>query len=100
MAEARALLRPTLFPTNVGFVDFDRLALAANTAAIARYRCHGLTNAMGHEPCRLVGDPKLAMQLVSAETLFRRRIEAKAQSPLGQRDMAGLHDAARSHRER
>src|SRR5690348_6177496 len=54
---------------------------------------------MSHEPSRVVGNLKSAVQLVSADTLLARRHQMIGQNPLGQRNVAALHDLSGAHRE-
>jgi len=39
------------------------------------------------------------MELVSGDALFAGRHQMETENPLGQRDVAGLHDRAVGHRE-
>ena len=55
---------------------------------------------MRHEPRGLVGDPKLAMQLMGADPLFARCHQVKAQDPLVEGNVALFHDRADRHGER
>ena len=86
-----AALRPLgnhCLVAKIGFVHFDRLAIATNRATLTI--THGFTNAMRKEPCRLERDFQHAMKLVGADTLLAGAHKMDSLEPLVKRDMAFL----------
>src|SRR5665213_531535 len=81
-----------LFAADIGFVDFNNLVRAAERAKPAV--THGLTNAMAREPCRFVGQPEHAMDLVGADALLAANHQMQDQQPLVERDMRALKHGA------
>jgi len=51
---------------------------------------HRLANAHRHEPCRLVGDPECAMQLMRRNAFLARRHQTEGEQPLVDRNMRAL----------
>src|SRR5258707_405961 len=80
-----------------GFVRFHDLARAAHGRKAARAK--GFTQAMHHEPARLVADAKRAMDLVSRDALLRGRKQEQRGKPFGQRNLAALENGFNGHRE-
>ena len=76
---------------DIGFVDFDRLAFAAQGLGITIR--HRFADTMRHGPSRAVGaKTKVAHKLMGGNALLARRHEMKAKRPFVQRDVAGFHD--------
>src|SRR5882672_3225190 len=73
-----------------GFVHFHDAALPAERLDAAIL--HRLTDAMGHEPSGLQGNPQSAVQLVRADPLLARCDEEDRLQPKMQRDMTRLED--------
>ena len=82
---------------NEGFVSFDHVAFTAH--GIGANRAHGLTDAMGNEPCSLESAAKSTMQLVAADALFARRHEEDRLQPVAHGDVAGFEDGPNLHSE-
>ena len=73
------------------FIGYDDLAGAAKLAFTCR-RLHCLANSVRHEPSGAIrAKAKHPHELVGANTLFARGHQMKAENPLVERDMAGLH---------
>ena len=76
-----------------GLVDLDHAA-STTQGRHEPVGAHGLTDAMRHEPCRLDGDPKHAVQLVAADALLAGAQQGDRLEPHPQGDMAVLEDGA------
>jgi hypothetical protein len=76
----------------IGFVNFNRHAVAADRTKVAFP--HGFTNTMRQEPSRLQGDFQNAIKLVGTDTLLGRAHQVDCLKPLGQGDMGILKDRA------
>src|SRR3546814_472104 len=83
-----------LLAADEGFIGFNDLAGTAQRAGVGAFRAHGLTDTMGHEPSRLVGDAEHTMDLVRAHALLGRREHMDGQQPLVQRHLGALKDGA------
>src|SRR5256885_11556991 len=85
-------------PTKVSFA-FQNLALAAERASTG-VGLHCLTNALAHEPSRLIGgETAHALDLLGRDTLLARCHQVEHQRPLGERAVAAFHDAIDAHGE-
>ena len=84
---------------DIGFVGFDNAVRTAAKRIVTVSAVHGLADAVGHEPCRLVGDAERAVKLVGAETLLAARHEAEGEKPLVQGDFRSFEDRADRDRE-
>ncbi len=73
-------------PANIGFVKFDRPVERA--LAIVR---PGFPDAMQHEPCRRLGNAKIAFQLHGRNRLEVCQAKVNSYSPLAQRYFRPLH---------
>src|ERR1700722_12642580 len=60
----------------------------------ARGRRRGFADAMAEEPSRLVGHAEHALELERAHALLARAHQVHREQPLGQRNLAALHDRA------
>jgi hypothetical protein len=87
---------PSRSTTNVGFISLDNAATSAEEADLA---IHGQSDAMGHEPCSLVGDTQGAVNLMGADSLFGGTQQVNRQQPLGQANFAALKNSAYGHGE-
>src|ERR1019366_1845320 len=81
----------------VGFIDFDRTAVATERSGAAVIHC--LTNTMAHEPRRFVADVEYTVYLVGAHTLFAGAHEERGHQPFIQRYLAALKHRAHGYRE-
>ena len=87
-------LRFAVSLTDVGFVRFHDLAMAADGASIGAGRLHALADTVGHEPGGLVGDAQHAMQLMGGNAFFRGAEKVGGVQPFVDRDMAALVQGA------
>src|SRR5579862_875223 len=83
---------------NIGFVDLNHLVRTTKLAVISK-RAHRLADTVCHEPRRLVGNIKRAVQLVRRHTFLAAAQQPERQRPFIQRHMAALHDGADRHGE-
>src|SRR5207248_3217512 len=60
---------------------------------------HRVTDAVAHEPGRLVGDLERTVKLVGAHALLGRADQVEGPEPLVQRDVTRLEDRPHSHGE-
>jgi hypothetical protein len=88
----RLLCRPV-----IRLIRLDNAAIASKRAKPTIAHC--FADAMHHEPCRLIGDPKRPMQLLGRCALFARVNQVEAHHPFMQRDFRPLHDGARGDGE-
>src|SRR5205823_3150469 len=68
-------VRMAWFAADVGLIRFDNLA--RSTERPWQFLAHRFTDAMGHKPCGLVGDPQHAVQLVRRYALLARNDEVR-----------------------
>ena len=81
----------------IGLVNFNDLARAAE---LAGRRClHRLTDAVAHEPGRLVGHAKNALKLLAADALFGRANQVRGVNPLMKGNLGILENGAYGHAE-
>jgi|SRR5882762_3841710 len=93
---AATLVTPGL-TSNVGFVSLNRLTTGAHKAA--RNISHGMTDTVGHEPRRLIGHSKRAMELMAADAFLTRTQQVDRRKPFGQRNLRAFKDGPDGHAE-
>src|ERR1700680_484215 len=93
VAPSGALLRAIPLPSDVGFISLNYFAKTAHRRAHFGW-CHGFAYPHRHEPSGAIGNPELAMKLMSRNTFLARGHQVKTERPFGERDMAGFHNAA------
>lgn len=81
-----------------GFINFHGAATRAK--GIQSAVLHGLTNAVRHEPSRLEGNAKGAVQLVATNTLLAGRDQENGLEPQVHSNVAGLENGANLHGKR
>jgi hypothetical protein len=86
-----------LLPADIGLVCFDRLSRAAHRRGVDI--AHRLTDAVRHEPSRLVRNGQHAVQLVARNAFLAGAHEERCVQPLMQRHMRALKDGAHCYRE-
>jgi hypothetical protein len=81
---------------NVSLVGLDDPAARTHKA---RFGSHGVANAVGHEPGRLIGHAKHAMKVVAADAFLRRTQQVDCNKPLRERNLAALKHGPHGHGE-
>src|SRR5690242_1691313 len=81
----------------IGLVHFDRAAARAEQAGV--FAGHGLTDAMRHEPCGLIGDAEHVVNLVRADRLLAGAHQMHGHQPFIERNLAALEHGADSDRK-
>ena len=82
---------------NEGFVYFDFMAPTAKFHQ--RLSLHGKSDAMEHEPCRLLSDAEIAPQFVGANPILAVSNHPDGDKPFVQRDRRILKDSPDLHAE-
>ena len=83
---------------DIGFVDFNHLVCAAETAGKGAL-AHGFANAVHHEPGRFVRNADHAVHLMRAHPLLAGAQQERRHQPLVKRDMRALKEGADRDRE-
>src|SRR6266404_9195878 len=83
---------------DVSLIGFNRLAARAHQAT-ARNVVHCVTDAVSHEPSRLIGHAKRAMELVAADAFLAGTQQVDRREPFGEGNLGTLEYGSDSHAE-
>ena len=93
-----ALVHVLRLAADIRLVCLDCLATAADRAFRVSGWRHGFADTLAHEPCRLIGHAKGAMNMMSADAFLCSRHQERGQQPLVERDFRLLENRADRHR--